>query len=539
VAPSDAPIDSSCNDLLLLIASLAERLATGAAAALADPLDDLLETLRAGLDLDECSLWRMPDDDADAGAERLARAPGGRSEITSADLPAPYGAKPKDAGGVLLSSLGAADGDPERGVLVTSRRKPMSDLERTMLTTAGFLIGSALAADENARRAAEAMVERTRQIDEQRRFIERIVDSLPVGLYVVDREYRVHAWNRKRETGLQGVLREEALGRTIFEILRRQPADMLRQEFDEVFRSGTMQQFEMHSTAVGELRTYRVSKIPMRINDAAVTHVITIGEDITEWKRAHERVAEAQRLAALGQLSAGVMHEINNPLATIAACAESLALQLNENGVPAPLHDAISEYTHIIDHEVHRSKRIVDGLLDFSRPRGDAREPVDPNEVVEHTLFLLKHHPRFKHVKVEASLEAAVDPPVVGSREQLAQVLMALLLNASDAMDGTGRVVIRSRTGDAPELGVVIEVEDQGHGIPGSELGRLFEPFYTTKSPGRGTGLGLSICYGIVADHGGRIEVDSQLGKGSTFRVYLPAGSNTPATDGHGRGKTT
>lgn len=539
VAPSDAPVDKSCNDLLLLITSLAERLASGAAAALADPLDDLLEVLRQGLDLDECALWRVPEDASDEGAERLARAPGGTLELTTADLPAPYGTTSGSVASIVLTSLGLTDNEVERGVLVTSRRNAMSELERTMLTAAGFLVGSALAADENARRAAEAMVDRTRQIDEQRRFIERIVDSLPVGLYVVDREYRVHAWNRKRETGLQGVLREEALGRTIFEILRRQPADMLRQEFDEVFRTGTMKQFEMHSNAAGELRTYRVSKIPMRINDAAVTHVITIGEDITEWKRAHERVAEAQRLAALGQLSAGVMHEINNPLATIAACAESLALQLNESGVPTPLHDSIAEYTHIIDHEVHRSKRIVDGLLDFSRPRGDAREPVDPNEVVEHTLFLLKHHPRFKHVKVEASLEAAVDPPLFGSREQLAQVLMALLLNASDAMQGTGRVVIRSRNGDAPELGVVIEVEDQGHGIAGSELGRLFEPFYTTKSPGRGTGLGLSICYGIVADHGGRIEVDSQLGAGSTFRVHLPAGRSTPTMDGQGRGKTT
>lgn len=438
----------------------------------------------------------------------------------------------------MLTPLAATDVDGTGGTLATVRRTPMSPLERTVLTTAAFLVGSALAADESARRAAEAVVERTRQIDEQRRFIERIVDSLPVGLYVVDREYRVHAWNRKRETGLQGVLREEALGRTIFEILRRQPADMLRQEFDEVFRTGAMTQFEMPSNAAGELRTYRVSKIPMRINDAAVTHVITIGEDITEWKRAHERVAEAQRLAALGQLSAGVMHEINNPLATIAACAESLALQLNEGDVPDTLRDAIAEYTHIIDHEVHRSKRIVDGLLDFSRPRGDAREPVDPNEVVEHTLFLLKHHPRFKHVKVEASLDADIEPPVYGSREQLAQVLMALLLNASDAMDGTGRVVIRSRN-DGADGGVVIEVEDQGRGIAGTELGRLFEPFYTTKSPGRGTGLGLSICYGIVADHGGRIEVDSQLGVGSTFRVHLPAGQAKPTTDGQGKEKTT
>lgn len=497
-----------------------------------------MERLRAGLDLDECSLWRVAADSADEGAERLARASGGTIEVTADQLPAPYGRRNGHADAIVLTPLAGSDGDGTGGTLVTVRRTPISPLERTVLTTAGFLVGSALAADESARRAAEAVVERTRQIDEQRRFIERIVDSLPVGLYVVDREYRVHAWNRKRETGLQGVLREEALGRTIFEILRRQPADMLRQEFDEVFRTGTMTQFEVPSNAAGELRTYRVSKIPMRINDAAVTHVITIGEDITEWKRAHERVAEAQRLAALGQLSAGVMHEINNPLATIAACAESLALQLNEGDVPAPLREAIGEYTHIIDHEVHRSKRIVDGLLDFSRPRGDAREPVDPNDVVEHTLFLLKHHPRFKHVKVEASLDADIDPPVYGSREQLAQVLMALLLNASDAMDGEGRVVIRSRN-DAADGGVVIEVEDQGRGIAGSELGRLFEPFYTTKSPGRGTGLGLSICYGIVADHGGRIEVDSQLGVGSTFRVHLPAGQAKPTTDGQGKEKTT
>ncbi len=241
VAPSDAPVENSCNDLLLLIASLAERLATGAATALADPLDDLLEVLRAGLDLDECSLWRVPEDARDDGAERLARAPGGTVELSTPDLPAPYGTASAPAASVVLTSLGLTEDDVERGVLVTARRAAMSALERTMLTTAAFLVGSALAADENARRAAEAMVERTRQIDEQRRFIERIVDSLPVGLYVVDREYRVQAWNRKRETGLQGVLREEALGRTIFEILHRQPADMLRQEFDEVFRTGAMQ----------------------------------------------------------------------------------------------------------------------------------------------------------------------------------------------------------------------------------------------------------------------------------------------------------
>jgi len=410
--------------------------------------------------------------------------------------------------------------------------------ERAFLSAVNDILAPVLERAAYARQLESEVVERTRQIDRERRMTARIIDSLPVGLYVVDREYRISVWNTKRETGMQGVSRDEAIGRTIFEILHRQPASVLRREFDEVFATGRLQTFQMESRASGEVRTYRISKIPMRLDDGPVTHVITVGEDITDWREAQERFAQAEKLAAIGTLAAGVMHEINNPLATIAACAESLALQLNESGVPAPLHDAIAEYTHIIDHEVHRSKRIVDGLLDFSRPRGDTREVVDPNDVVEHTLFLLKHHPRFRHVRVEASLEADAEPPVLGSREQLAQVLMALLLNASDAMDGAGRVAIRSRN-DAPESGVVIEVEDQGRGIAGSDLGRLFEPFYTTKSPGRGTGLGLSICYGIVADHGGRIEVESQLGVGSTFRVHLPAAQAKPTTDGQGKEKTT
>lgn len=496
-----------------LVASLIERLAVETVDEGA--IDRFLEAVRAGLELEECSLWRSTE-------QGVARAAGaGAPGVTPDDLPAPYGSSLQPGCGLSIAPLQA--GPRSLGVLVARRAAPLGGDAVTVLEAAARLLGPALAAAEQARRAANDLAARTRQIEDQRRFIERIVDSLPVGLYVVDTQYRVQAWNRKRETGMQGVLREEAIGRTIFEILRRQPADLLRQEFDEVFQSGVMTQFEMRSSATGEPRTYRVSKIPMRVHDAAVTHVITIGEDITDWKRAHEKIAEAQRLVALGQLSAGVMHEINNPLATIAACNESVVLRLDEQDVPAALREAIVEYTRIIEHEVHRSKRIVDGLLDFSRPRGDAREPLDPNEVVEHTLFLLKHHPRFKRVRVEASLEAAIDPPLVGSREQLAQVLMALLLNASDAMDGTGRVVIRSRNDMDPASGVVIEVEDQGRGIPQSELGRLFEPFYTTKAPGRGTGLGLSICYGIVADHGGRIEVESQVEVGSTFRVYLPA----------------
>lgn len=344
---------------------------------------------------------------------------------------------------------------------------------------------------------------------EERHFLTKVVDSLPVGLYAVDREYRVQAWNRKRESGMQGIARGDALGRTIFEILHRQPAESLKREIDRVFATGELEQFETESRASGEARTYRISKIPMHLHEGdGVTHVITVGEDITDWKEALQRVAQAEKMAAIGQLAAGVMHEINNPLATISACAESLTLELGDR-----------EYLKFIDAEVERCKRIIDGLLDFSRKRSVAKEPVDINATVERTLFLLSHHARFKRVAVTRDLGSQAF--VHANADQLIQVLMALLLNAADATEKNGqsaKVTVRTTVGKS----VTIEIIDNGVGIPGTEVGKLFEPFYTTKPPGRGTGLGLSICYGLVADHGGRLEVESTPGSGSTFRVVLP-----------------
>lgn len=345
-----------------------------------------------------------------------------------------------------------------------------------------------------------------------------IVDALPLGLYVVDRAYRVHAWNRSREIGTQGIAREEAIGRVVFDVLRRQAPDLLRREFDDVFSTGAVRQYEITSSSTGEMRTYRVSKIPMRLGGAEVTHVITLGEDITEEKRAQARMAQAEKLAAVGQLAAGVMHEVNNPLATVGACAESLALALPEAIAEGAARERAAELCRIIDIEVQRAKRIVNGVLDFSRPTEEARAPLPLASVVDEALLLLRHNARFKRVTADRAFDATL-PPVMGSAPQLVQVLVALLLNAADAMQGAGSVLVRTvRAGNE----ALVEVQDRGHGIAPHDIGRLFEPFYTTKPPGRGTGLGLAICYGIVRDHGGRIEVESAVGRGSTFRVRLP-----------------
>jgi two-component system NtrC family sensor kinase len=401
------------------------------------------------------------------------------------------------------------------GALVLAPPPALSQEEHAFLSTVADILAPVLKQSAYAQRLESEVIERTRQIDRERRMTARIIDSLPVGLYVIDRDYRISVWNRKRETGMQGVSRDDAIGRTIFDILHRQPAEVLRREFDEVFATGRLQIFQMESRASGELRTYRISKIPMRLDDGPVTHVITVGEDVTEWREAQERFSQAEKLAAIGTLAAGVMHEINNPLATIAACAESLELSLSD---PAP---ALQEGLQLIQSEVQRCKGITDSLLDFSRPKATDKSLVDVNAAIERTLFVLKHHTRFKKLTVEIDLDRSLGSVVLANEEQLVQVFMALLLNAMDAMREQGTIALRTRWGDDAQS-VVAEVVDHGEGIRRADLPKIFEPFYTTKAPGRGTGLGLSICYAIVAEHGGRIEVDSIPGEGSVFRIVLP-----------------
>ena len=491
-----------------------------AASASGETLDwriaNSLKALRDFLDADECAIWlRAPSG--------LARGWGAGQPQMHVEAVEQMLASPELVTGDVVGER-ISWGDKPAGALAVATRRALGADERTVVRAVAQLIARQLAEAEKSRQLEVEVEVRTAEIDRGRRFTEKIIDSLPVGLYVIDREYRIQAWNRKRETGMQGVSRDEAIGRPIFEILHRQPAEMLRREFEDVASTGRIREYHVESLASGDPRTYRITKIPMRLADAAVTHVITIGEDVTDWKEAQLRFAQAEKLAAIGQLAAGVMHEINNPLATIAACAESLSLKLDDvtrTGNPIPAE--AREYLQIIDNEVSRCSLIVDGLLDFSRTKKSVKETVSLNEVIERTLLLLKHHDRFKRLIVRRELHPDLERVLQANAEQLVQVFMALLLNAMDAVGDHGIITARTRNGEVPGQ-VVAEVVDQGHGIARSELPKIFEPFYSTKAPGRGTGLGLSICYGIVEEHGGRIEVESALGQGSTFRVTLPTG---------------
>ncbi len=497
------------------LSSISAELAS--ARSLESSVERALGTLRIFLDAVEVSVWLH-------APQGLTRGWSAGDEGTS-DVEVRAGLRLGDPLAVVrdLEVAPIILGDRRVGALAVRTTRTIGDEERMALNALANLLAPELAHAERSRQLEVEVASRTAEIERGRRFTEKIIDSLPLGLYVIDREYRIQSWNRKRETGMQGVSREEAIGRTIFEILHRQPAEMLRREFDDVFSTGRMQEYQMESIASGEARTYRITKIPMRLGDGPVSHVITIGEDVTDWTQAQERFSQAEKLAAIGQLAAGVMHEINNPLATIAACAESLGYRiedLTKSGVT--IAPETQDFLGIIENEVVRCKQIVDGLLDFSRPKQARKERVNVNEVIERTLFLLKHHVRFKKLSVQTQLDPLIGRVPQANSEQLVQVFMALLINAMDAMGERGLVRIVTKAGTDPKRGVSVEVIDQGHGIARSELSKIFEPFYTTKAPGQGTGLGLSICYGIVQDHGGALEVDSVLGVGSTFRVVLP-----------------
>jgi two-component system NtrC family sensor kinase len=378
------------------------------------------------------------------------------------------------------------------------------------------------AARETASSLSREVERRTAEAEAQRRFTEAIIDSLPLSLYAVDRDYSIVAWNRNRELGGQGLPRARVLGRNIFDVLTRQKRQVLEREFARAFETGEIERIEQETTTrEGETKHWLVSKIPMRAKgDGDISHVITVGEDITTRVEANRAVARAEKLAAVGRLAAGVVHEINNPLATISACAEALESRVGEGAFDgSPEVEDLREYLGLIRSEAFRCKMITNGLLDFSRTRASQHMPVQIAEVINQAARLLMHQGRGEGIEINVEADAGISP-ISGDAGQLQQAVIALATNAIDAMPQGGRLTLRARS---LETHVLVEISDTGVGIASENLTKIFDPFFTTKEIGQGTGLGLAVCYGIVTEHGGRLDVQSSVGVGTTFTISLPA----------------
>jgi signal transduction histidine kinase len=244
--------------------------------------------------------------------------------------------------------------------------------------------------------------------------------------------------------------------------------------------------------------------------------------------RAHDRLLESEKLAATGRLAAGVAHEINNPLASIAGYAEDLlGLAKDPRLAGLAAFKDFPESLAVIEEQAFRCKKIIKQLLSFARPAEFAVEPLDLGQLVEDVLPLVEYKTRGRDIAIVMD-EQPGTPNAQGDKTHLMQVLVNLIENAFDAIQGPeGQITIVTRRAtprSAGGLGVVaIEVRDTGIGIREADRKKIFDPFFTTKPVGKGTGLGLSICHSLVSRMGGRIEVASEVGRGSTFTVYLPA----------------
>jgi signal transduction histidine kinase len=243
-----------------------------------------------------------------------------------------------------------------------------------------------------------------------------------------------------------------------------------------------------------------------------------------ETRDIYHQLLQAEKMAALGQTISGVAHELNNPLATILSWAERLSDR-------RPLDDAVKRGLDTILSEADRAARIVRNLLTFARKRQTTRAMVDINQIVRETLALRAYEQRVSNITVIDALASGL-PQVFADGHQLQQVLLNLIINAEQAMLSTnGRGVLVARTWyDADQDSVVLEINDDGPGIPETVQPKIFDPFFTTKEVGQGTGLGLTVAYAIVEEHGGRLRLESRPNAGASFFVELPTsgGKLTP-----------
>ena len=240
---------------------------------------------------------------------------------------------------------------------------------------------------------------------------------------------------------------------------------------------------------------------------------------VQQLKESQEQLIQAEKLTSLGQMAASIAHEINNPLAGVLVYTQLLSKKIASDTFK---EEEALDYLSKMESEVNRCSRIIRNLLDFARQKELMLRLVDINRVLEQVLSLVGHQAQLQNIEVVKEFSPSL-PNVMADFDQLQQVFTNLTLNAIQAMPNGGKLTLRSSVVDTE---VKIDVQDTGCGIPKENLSKLFTPFFTTKEKGKGVGLGLAVVHGIIERHRGRIKVQSEVGKGTTFSVYLGVPSN-------------
>lgn len=349
------------------------------------------------------------------------------------------------------------------------------------------------------------------EVRERERFITNVIENLSEGVFALDRQGRFVAWNRAMEDRY-GVAADEVLGRHYLDCFPVMGREAFAEPLAMLLR-GESEGFALESVAHD---TRKRGRVFLNVKGALLREggrpagAVVLVEDITQRFALERSARQADRLAALGTLAAGLAHELNNPIGIISSRAELLLLDTESQ----PLPEEVREDLQVIHRHAQRVTRIAQGLLSFARHSSGEHGPVDLNRVVDETLLLVEK----LIVQEGIALKRALAPdlrPIWGDANAIQQVVMNLLTNARDAAPAGGEISIETAEAAEPAGGVQLIVRDTGPGIPPELLPRIFDPFFTTKA--NGTGLGLSISYGIVREHHGTVDVHSQPGEGTTF----------------------
>jgi two-component system, NtrC family, sensor kinase len=360
---------------------------------------------------------------------------------------------------------------------------------------------------ENAR-LYNSLEQKASQIERLKEFHENIIDSLSIGVLTVDLNDRMESWNPQMER-LVGIPREQALGRFVGDVL---PPDILAEIASRAHdqQVTSIYKFRLIGNG-GEEFVVNASFAPLIGKDGENAGRLILLDDITQRIRMEEQMVQNEKLTSLGLLAAGVAHEVNTPLAVISNYIQMLSKQI-------PGEDPRQKTIDKIVKQTFRASEIVNNLLNFSRTGAAEFTEVDLNSILDETLSLVQHPFRTARVNVIRNFAQGL-PAMLGSTTRLQQVFLNLLMNARDAMPSGGMLEVRTY---AQNGSVEVEITDTGIGIRPENLHRIFDPFFTTKASGRGTGLGLSVSYGIVKEHGGKVEVRSTPDKGTSFRLEFP-----------------
>jgi len=386
------------------------------------------------------------------------------------------------------------------------------------------------------KRAEEAIQRYTRDLELAKAYTDNIIKSMIDTLLVLDSQGRITTVN-KAILNLTEYTETELIGRPV-EMLFDEAPLFNGIEFMKLIEDGTIRDHEMSfQTKSGETIPVLLSSSVMRDPDGNSGGIVIIVRDMREsrlvkdLKKANKELKEAtlqliqaEKLSALGELTAGVAHELNQPLNGIKIISQSILRDIEKNRFE---EESIGQDMTDIVNLVNRMAEIIDHMRIFTRrTEGMSEEMIDVNTVIDGPFKLLGS--QLKNHNIEVVMELAPDlPKVMGDPIRLEQVIMNLITNARGSVDSSGqknkRIEIRTYQTDGGQ-DVAVEVKDNGGGIPENLRGKIFQPFFTTKDPGKGTGLGLSLSNKIVEEHAGRIEVESKVGQGTTFRVILPIG---------------